>query len=604
MFGVVDKAASASLSAVACRKRTADLMAAAMMYEPSYRCMRREFAVLGMHAGCVERADELRTRGFLDDSTRRMSLFVAGELWLDRCGASDGRGTLNCAIDAYDRTPHLFPAAVRGLCSGLLVDEARGRSVLFNDRLGMERLFVYEDEDRYVFASEAKAILAAVPATRRFDREGLAEFLATGCTFGERSLFTGIRVLPASTAVHFSPGSAKARRYFDPATWEDPEPLSEPDFLDALAVTVDAAVRNDLAPGSTALSLTGGLDSRMILAAANPLDRAVPCYTFGSMYRETYDVRVARAIARTCNQPHHVLVLDDAFVRSAGDWLEKSIYISDGYLGLSGAAELYLNRAARQIAPVRVTGNYGGELLRGVRAFKGSMPGGDFLTPDMTGHVRAAIDAFGSLNQMPPLSFTLLRQAPSGYGRYAIERSQLTVRSPFLDDRVVEVLYRRPRQMAPATDPSVFLVGRRRPDLLGIPTDRGLLGGGGRLRRRALRVYREALFKAEYLTGHGAPHGVAQMTRRPPGRLLERMFVGRHKFLHPRIWMRGSLGEYVQSVLAEAEGALDAICEPGTVRRVLQDHRNGSRNYWEELDKLLTISAAHRLLLRPGACLP
>ena len=576
-------------------------MAAAMLYEPSYSCVRREFAVLGLHAGCVERVDEFRTRGFLDDGTGRISLFVAGELSLDGCGVGDGRGTLTCAIDAYDRAPHRFPAAVRGLCSGLLVDEARGRSVLFNDRLGMERLFIYEDEERCVFASEAKAILAAVPATRHFDREGLAEFMATGSTFGERSLFAGIRVLPAATAVTLTRGGATTRRYFDPATWEDPERLSEPDFLDALADIVDKAVRSQLAPERTALSLTGGLDSRMILAAANPPAGTVPCYTFGSMYRDTYDVRVARAIARTCDQSHHVLVLDDAFVRGVGDWLEKSVYIADGYLGLSGAAELYLNRAARRIAPVRVTGNYGGELLRGFRAFKGSMPKGDFLTQDMTRHVSDAIDAFGSLNEMPPLSFTLLRQAPSGYGRYVIERSQVTVRSPFLDDRVIQVLYRRPVQMTRAIDPCAFLVGRRRPDLLGIPTDRGFLGDGGQLRRRAVRVYREALFKAEYLTGHGATHGIAQMTRRPPGSLLERILVGRHKFLHPRIWMRGSLGEYMHGVLTEAQDALGAVCEPGAVQRLLREHMNGSKNYWEELDKLLTIAAAHRLLLKPQA---
>ena len=97
------------------------------------------------------------------------------------------------------------------------------------------------------------------------------------------------------------------------------------------------------------------------------------------MYRDTYDVLVSRRIAERCGQPHQVLVLGDEFVRASPDYLDKAVFISDGYMGLSGAAELYLNGQARKVAPVRVTGNYGGELLRGFRAFKGTVPKGNFL---------------------------------------------------------------------------------------------------------------------------------------------------------------------------------------------------------------------------------
>jgi asparagine synthase (glutamine-hydrolysing) len=595
IFGVIDKTGNRTESGRDCSRRTVDMMAGAMMYESSYRCSRHEFPELGVYAGWVGRTDTAATSAPVD--VLGVSLFVGGELSPDAGGTDATRR----AIQSYVRAPRDFPAAVSGLCSGLLVDETRRTVLLFNDRLGMERLFIYENDDRFLFSSEAKAILAAVRTTRSFDPEGLAEFLATGCTFGGRSLFQGIRILPASTVVDLAGGNGpRERRYFDPATWENLAPLPEQTFLGELGEALDEAVRSHTSPhGGVALSLTGGLDSRMVIAAANAPEGAVPCYTFGSMYRDTYDVRVAGAIARACHQPHHVLVLDQEFARTSSQWLERAVYISDGYLGLSGAAELYLNRLARRVAPVRVTGNYGGELLRGFRAFKSSIPKGDFLAPDMARRVREASETFDALDRMRPLSFTLLCQAPSGYGRYAIERSQVAVRSPFLDYRVIPLLYRSPGRFAKGTEPSAFLVGRRRPDLLGIPTDRGKLGGGGRLRQRALHAYRELLFRGEYWTGHGAPDWVSRLTRHQSGRWLERMFVGRHKFLHPRIVIRNELGDYMRDILlAGHDASLGSYFDRNRVAALVQAHWRGERNYCNELDRLLTVALTSRWLLQ------
>ena len=124
-----------------------------------------------------------------------------------------------------------------------------------------------------------------------------------------------------------------------------------------------------------------------------------------------------------------------------------------------------------------------------------------------------------------------------------------------------------PRRFSDSVDPSTFLIGRRRPDLLAIATDRGFLGRGGSLVRNMRRAYRELLFKGEYLTGHGAPHRVAAITRSMPGQLLEKAFIGRHKFLHPRVWMRGHLGRYTSDVLlAEAERDLGSFVDASAVK--------------------------------------
>jgi asparagine synthase (glutamine-hydrolysing) len=592
------------------RRRQFAAMAAAMQYEPFYACRQYESADLGILAGWSGPTDDVMSRGPVAVRDAGITLFTAGEPRCDRLSdagrrandRSDRVGTR--IVGHYERRSDEFPSTVRGLFAGFLVDERRQQSVLFGDRLGMERLFTYEDAGAFFFSSEAKAILAAVPEARSFDPQGLSEFLACGCTLGGASLFRGIRVLPAGTVLTFDKQSApRSRKYFDCRAWETLEPLPEGEWLERLGAALDNAVERDATEHPrVAVSLTGGLDSRMIMACLKARAGTVPCYTFGSMYRDTYDVRVARTVAALCRQPHEVLVLGEEFIAGLRAHFEKAAFISDGTLGLSGAAELYLNRLARRVAPVRITGNYGGELLRGFRAFKASMPNGDFLKPEMAERVRAAAEAFSGMTGVPPLSFTLFHQAPSGYGRYAIERSQVTVRSPFLDDDVVQLLYRRPRGEAVGSEPSARLIGRRRPDLLAVPTDRGLLGGGGTLEHGARRIHREGLFKAEYWTSHGAPHWLAAISQRVAGQSLERLFLGRHKFVHPGPWGRRGLDDYTREVLVEgSSSALAAHVDFNRVKAMLEQHLAGKRNYWEELDKLVTLALTCRVLLRAAA---
>jgi asparagine synthase (glutamine-hydrolysing) len=496
-------------------------------------------------------------------------------------------------IEAYRRRGVEGFGEVPDVGGGFLADAERGKCLLFNDRYGRERLFVHVDGTRVAFASEAKAILAIAPATRTFDTVGLAEWLACGCTIGRRSLFRDIEVVDAGTVLTFDGSASPHRhRYFHPSRLEALKPAAGPEFLDgfstSLRAAVTAATRNTPRVG---MSLTGGLDSRMIMASLEAAPGTVPCYTFGSMYRTTGDVAVGRAVAACCGQPHQVLELGAGFLRAIPEHLEEAAYISDGYLGLSGAAELYVNRQAREIAPVRMTGNWGGELMRGVRAFKYAMPKGGFLRAELATTIEESAAAFSTTSRHA-LSAALFQQIPyQGYGRYAIERSQMAMRSPFLADDVVTWLYRAPAEVRASAAPAII---RRRPGLLAIPTDLGALGRGRGVVRRRLR---RALIKAEYLTSHGAPDWLAAVAARVPEGIIETRFLGVDKFQHFRYWMRRDLSAFVRDSLIGGPGnGLVAWFDPAAVGRMVEAHIDGRANYTNELDKLLTLAAVQKRL--------
>ncbi len=438
---------------------------------------------------------------------------------------------------------------VEGAFAGFFMDQRRGECVLFNDRYGVERLFLHTENGRVLFSSEAKAIRAVAASTAALDSVGLAEWLMCGCTIGARSLFREVEILPGGTAVRFSAAHRPERiRYFDRTALEQlpqlPANQFAEQFTETLVTAVNAAVTRS---PESAVSLTGGLDSRLVVACLDAPPATVPTYTFGSMYRLTMDASVAAAVAARCDQPHQVLVLDRQFLAGIGEYYRRAVYASDGYLGFAGGAELYLNRLARRIAPIRVTGNWGGELMRGVRAFKARVPKGSFLRSPIREQMTEVAQTFAQTDDWHPLSYTLFHQMPNqGFGRYAVERSQVQMRSPFLANSVVKALYQSPASTRSSVELLVKVLARR-PGLIAIPSDTGRLGHSARPIALLRQAYRRTLVKAEYLTSHGAPDWMAVLSARVP--FFETAFLGRDKFQHFRHWTRHELSAFVRDTL-------------------------------------------------------
>lgn len=506
------------------------------------------------------------------------------------------RSRAHDVVAAYHQSGEDCPSTLPGISAAFIADQARAKCLLFNDRYGRDRIFVHASGSRVFFSSEAKAILAVAPDTRNFDPIGLAELMACGCTLGQRSLFRNIEVLEGGTVLTFSGSAVTRRRYFEAAQLENLESVSGAEFLEGFPESLRSAVNSFTSDNhQVGMSLTGGLDSRMVMASLDAAPGSVPCYTFGSMYRTTQDVAVGRQVAARCAQPHRVLELGPGFLSRAGETLDQSVYMSDGYLGLSGAAELYVNRAARLMAPARMTGNWGGELMRGVRAFKYVMPKGNFIAPDLSKQVTASAAAF-STTSSNPLSAALFQQMPfQGYGRYAIERSQVLMRSPFLADEVVRWLYRAPAEVRASAAGAAAVIGHR-PDLLTIPTDLGFLGKKPSLVRRASR---RALIKAEYLTSHGAPDWLARLAARLPNFLVETRFLGVDKFQHFRFWMRRDLAGLLKDTLVHNyDRDLAAWFDMNRVAQMVDDQINGRANYTDAIDKILTVAVVQKTLFR------
>lgn len=581
-------------------------MHASMQYEDFFSAGTYSYPEMSAYVGWT-----CQPKSFCDclpitNQLKDVVLFFSGEVFWDQEYISlyengDGIGKARHLLGLYEEIGENFVEKLNGLFVGLLLDTRCNKVFLFTDRYGMHRIFVREGKDGLYFSSEAKALLAVLPETRGFDPRGVGEYLTCGCTLGSHSLYNNIKVLPPASIWSFEHGEAvKRETYFNAGEWSGQRLLDAKELFPILIDSFgDIVKRYEGGVQPLGVSLTGGLDSRMLMACLNKSSGELPCYTFGSIYRDTFDVLTAREIAKSCGQPHHTLVLGDEFLRDFPDFLEKAVYISDGYLGMSGAAELYVNSLARKLAPVRLTGNYGGELLRGHRAFKFLLPHGNFLRMELQPYIREARTFFKELEATDAVTFALFHQAPSqNYGRRTIEGSQVTLRSPYMDNDLVKLVYQAPPRMLKGDDLCVGIISRYKPSLLKIPTDRGLLCNSLALRSLSRQFHRKALIKAEYWSSHGMPNWLALITRHDVGQFLEKWFLGRDKFQHFQLWIQKSFSAYITDVLLQEGDGLEEFFDRGAIESMVDDHVAGRQNYTQEIDKILTLSLGSRLLLK------
>ena len=587
-------------------------MVASLRHESFYATGTWVDESLGIYVGWIARGKSFSDEMPLKNERGDLVLFFSGEEYPDPQAIAELRSRGHAIADqpaAY--LVHMaeedasFPRGLNGRFQGLLINRSAGTATLFNDRYGMQRMYYHEAPDAFLFAAEAKAILAVRPELRNADPQGLGEFVSCGCVLENRTLFRGIHILPtASKWIFQNAAVAEKGRYFDPAEWENQGALDFEAYYQQLkAVFSQNLPRYFSGREQVGISLTGGLDTRMIMAWLKAAPHSLPTYTFGGPFRECHDVRIARKVAQICQQSYEVINVDNGFLSNFAHYAERTVYLSDGCAAVSRATDLYTNEIAAKIAPVRMTGNYGSEILRRLRAFKPADPRPGVFQPEFLSQVDLAKQTYSNICQGHAVSFTAFRQAPwYQYGLLSLEQTQLGIRSPFLDNDVVRTAFRAPKSDIMKSD--LFendggcsrLIADGNAALHRLPTDRGL-GGEDGWSSRISRAILEFSFKAEYAYDYGMPQWLAQVDHALSPLHLERLFLGRHKFCHFRVWYRDNLSQYVRDILLDPVSLSRPYVQRKTLETMVSEHLKGDHNYTTEITRLLTLELQHRLFI-------
>jgi asparagine synthase (glutamine-hydrolysing) len=196
-----------------------------------------------------------------------------------------------------------------------------------------------------------------------------------------------------------------------------------------------------------------------------------------------------------------------------------------------------------------------------------------------------------------PLSFSVFRQAPwHHYGLLSLEESQVAVRSPYLDNELIRTLFCAPKGSLSNNDVSLRLIQDGDPAIAKIPTDRGVVANSG-MWGKLQHECREFTFKSEYAYDYGMPQWLARIDHSFSAFHLERLFLGRHKFYHFRVWYRDALAVYIRDMLLDSRSLSRPYLQREVVERLVAGHTKGDSNHTTEIHKLLTLEHLHRLFI-------
>ena len=240
-------------------------------------------------------------------------------------------------------------------------DRGAHRLRLFGDRFGGLPLYWTATASGFAFACGVRGVLMAPGAAAEPDLDAIAEAATFGgYRLGARTSVASVRMVPGAADLTVEAGSVSVRRYW---TWSD---LGEPverspseaiDQLDGLwRRAVARRVRGTSRPGQT---LSGGLDSRLILAEAAPRSAGWTAITFGIPGCD--DERIARRAVRAIPVSWRFVPLYE------GDWLERrSQYIqpTDGLIQLGDLVHLETLPLQHELMDAHLSG-YVGDVVAG-----------------------------------------------------------------------------------------------------------------------------------------------------------------------------------------------------------------------------------------------
>jgi asparagine synthase (glutamine-hydrolysing) len=271
-------------------------------------------------------------------------------------------------IHAYEEYGRGCLEKLRGMFAFAIWDGRSRTLFLARDRVGKKPLFYFLGQDRFLFASEIKALLVDNTVPRDPDPIAIDHFLALGYVPGPRTAFTGIRKLPAAHWIEIRAGRVEIGRYWQ-LRYIPKRKISMEDAVPELRWRLAEAVRlrlvSDVPLGAF---LSGGVDSTaVVIHMAEAMDRPVRTFSVGFGDASVDERSFARQVAERYATDHTELVVEAPVT----DILTRLVWHYDEPFGDCSAVPSYaISQLTRQHVTVVLNGDGADETFAGYDWYK------------------------------------------------------------------------------------------------------------------------------------------------------------------------------------------------------------------------------------------
>lgn len=313
------------------RRETVEEMADAMYWEDWYELVADE---------CGEFAVGMVTHGGKDANAHvvRKTENRIGLLF----GVISNRPQLGWSLEeTFDRvleTPRGTLPNLEGPFLIAVVDRERDRAVVATDKIGSRPCY-YSTSDGFSFCSDLAGVRATL-SNPTLNERAVSDLLLLNSVWGEKTLVTGVRSIPAAHFLEFEAGEVDVRRYWR-FEYGSEKGHSYVEDLERAYRRAMGAVAETVEPPA-GLWLSGGLDSRLMAGTLQETIDEFETYTYErpleiDKWIGPTDVDLAPEVADALGVPNANVTLDpDRFV----DLLPRCVDLVDGMLPWSSFCNL------------------------------------------------------------------------------------------------------------------------------------------------------------------------------------------------------------------------------------------------------------------------
>ncbi len=266
-------------------------------------------------------------------------------------------------IHLYEELGSRCVDRLRGMFAFAIWDARKNSVFLARDHFGIKPLYYYLDSERLVFGSELKAILRDPTIPRRLDLDALADYLTYQYIPAPRTIYQGIRKLPAAHTLLIESGRVALDCYWQLRFREEPA-WSDREYVARLREMIQEAVRSHLISDvSLGVLLSGGMDSSAVVALMSQVaDQPIRTFSIGFNEHGFDELHYARLVARHFKTDHHEEIVTPDAVGLLPDLVQ--IY-DEPFADPSAIPTFYVSRLARQSVAVCLSGDGGDETFAG-----------------------------------------------------------------------------------------------------------------------------------------------------------------------------------------------------------------------------------------------
>jgi len=288
---------------------------------------------------------------------------------LEQSGERAPAGAAAIIASLYRRHGVDIVRSLKGAFCAAILDETAGELVLVADPLGSYPLYWFTAANQFVFASELRAALRAHPHPTLNPRT-VADLLKFAFPLGDKTLADGVEMVPAGSALIYraSTETVTVRRYFSLPDLFAPSNIGERQYADAIT-SAFAASMDRVTAGSHryGLSLSGGLDTRVMLSALDRLHVPLSTFTLGG--RGCADEVIADELSAMAGTRHRFVALDNQYLGDLQPTIERMVSLTDGMYVSHGFTEMLALRGFEDADCSVLLRGHAGELAKASTAW-------------------------------------------------------------------------------------------------------------------------------------------------------------------------------------------------------------------------------------------